>query len=167
MEWKSTVPEGTRGPWRVERFTVTQKDVAIYNLRLAFSPGMGGRQVPPGTYTRLMRGTTLVMSDTPAERRDHSYAIRMAKGDVLVNGLGLGLVATAMLAKPEVTSVTVVEKSADVIALVAPHLDPRLAIIEADALAWTPPKKANYGAAWHDIWDDICGMVYETPQDFR
>lgn len=149
--YKVDVPEGVSGIWRVERFDVGEHDLG----RLSFA--MDGRPIPPGTYTRLMRGGHLVMSDTPAEVCDHYEAIRRATGRVLVHGLGIGMVLKAVLEKPDVTHVDVVEKSPDVIALVAPHYaDPRVNVIEGDALTYKFPKGMKWDIAWHDIWDDMC-----------
>lgn len=154
---KVTVPEGCRGEWRVERFEITEEQAKFENLRSMFKPGNGGRSYKAGVYTRLMRGDTVVMSDTPAEMFDHSFFVHQARGDVLINGLGLGMVLQAVLDKPDITSVTVIEASEDVIALVAQHYtDPRVTIIHADAFAYQPPKGKRFGAVWHDIWDHIC-----------
>lgn len=146
---KVTVPEGSKGDWVVERFTVDRED---------FHSLFAGRAVPVGqTFTRLMRGGTLVMSDTPAEMRDHMEPVYKAKGSCLINGLGLGMVLQAVLAKPEVTDVTVVEISQDLVDLVAPHYaDPRLTVVCADAFEYVLPKGKRYQMVWHDIWDDIC-----------
>lgn len=155
---KVTVPEGRAGAWRVERFTVTKEQADLDCIRSMFSGGgmRRGRSVPEGDYTRLMRGGEVIMSDTPAEMRDHYDAVLAAHGSVLINGLGLGMVARAVLLKADVSDVTVVEQSADVIALVAPHVvDPRLTIIHADALEFRPPTGKRFGMVWHDIWDDI------------
>ena len=162
-DWRVTVPEGARGPWRVERFEIDKKGADWHNMLTSFQPGMGRRLVEPGTYTRLLRGNTVVMSDTSAEQHDHTYAFYQATGRVLIHGLGLGMFLGAVLRKPEVTQVTVVEIDADVIALVGPHYQQMadaqgktLEIIRADALTWKPPKGARWDVAWHDIWDDIC-----------
>jgi hypothetical protein len=150
-----TVPEGASGEWRVERFTVSEDAARMDQLRSSFRPG--GRGIRAGTYTRLYRGRTLVMSDTPAEKRDHMFFVHAARGNVLIHGLGLGMVLGAVLLKPEVEKVTVVEASPDVIALVGPsYPDPRVTIVQADAFAWQPPKGERFDAVWHDIWDDIC-----------
>src|SRR3990167_8481675 len=69
------VPEGASGVWRVERFTVSDDDIRLFNLRCAFQPGGGRWMIKPGTYTRLTCGSQLVMSDTPAEKRDHREAV--------------------------------------------------------------------------------------------
>lgn len=147
---KVTIPEAVKGPWRIERFKVDAPD---------FHSMLRGRDVPIGEeFTRLMRGDTVVMSDTPAEMRDHWAAVRMAKGSCLINGLGIGMVLKAVLKKPEVTDVTVVELSQDVLDMVAPHYaDERVTFVCASAFDYTPPKGKRYGMVWHDIWDYICG----------
>lgn len=148
MDYKVNLPEGESGTWKVERFEVSESDAQIHNIRAAFNPAGGG--IKPGTYTQLTRNGTVVMSDTPSEIQDHLRFIDRAKGRVLITGLGLG----------EVTHVTVIEKSPDVIRLVAPTLlerfGGRLEIIEADAYTWKPPKGARWDYAWHDVWDNIC-----------
>lgn len=144
------IPETAAGPWKVSRFTVSELASALDAIRAR------GRYVPPGTYTRLTRGHVVVMSDTPAERRDHYEPVRRARGHVLINGLGIGMVLKAVLAKQEVSRVTVVEVSQELIDLIAPHYkDPRLTIVCADAYEYQPPKGERYGAVWHDIWDYI------------
>jgi hypothetical protein len=58
-----------------------------------------------------------------------------ATGDVLINGLELGIAAQIGFAKAQVSSVTVIKDSEDVIGVVVPHLaDHRLTGIHADAL---------------------------------
>ena len=146
---KVDVPEGKRGNWTVERFTIPKNDFKAWTY--------GHRAPSPGTYTRLLHGTHCVMSDTYAEMRDHYGPVINAKGHILLNGLGIGMVLNACLAKPEVTKATVIEIDADVIALVAPHYnDKRVHIINADAYEYQPPKGVRYGMVWHDIWSDIC-----------
>lgn len=156
---KVTVPEGASGRWAVQRFTVSREDAQWANLRATIG-GERGRGISPGDYTRLVHGATVVMSDVPAEMRDHVDAVLNAKGDCLVNGLGLGMVVQAMLFKDGVNTVTVIERSPDVIKLVAPHYQERFGnrfmVIESDALQYTPPRGKKFGAVWHDIWDYIC-----------
>ena len=149
---KVNVPEGESGIWKVVKFEVPENSIGA--MRLAFA----GRPIKPGAYTRLMRGGTLVMSDTPAEMADHYKFIWKANGRCLINGLGLGMCLAAVLKKETVTHVTVIEKSQDVISLVGDTYssDPRVEIIHADAFDYAPPKGVKYGAVWHDIWDNIC-----------
>lgn len=153
---KVNIPEGKSGDWQVSKFTVTDDSIGLYNLRLIRN-GYPERVVPPGEYTRLTRSGTVVMSDTPAEAHEHYKAFRVAKGSVLLNGLGLGFFLTALLGKADVNHVTVIEKSPDVIKLVTPTFNGRqVRIINADALEWRPDKGTNYDFVWHDIWDSIC-----------
>lgn len=156
---KSIVPEGSSGDWRVERFTVTAADVEMFNMRCMVQPGQGSRFMTAGTYTRLMRGRDVIMSDTRAELNDHWDFVNKARGQVLINGLGLGVCLQMVLAKECVDHVTIIERSEDVIKLVWPSFvdDPRVTLIQADALEWKPAKDDRYDAVWHDIWDNICG----------
>jgi hypothetical protein len=158
MKIEVNVPDGVSGNWSVETFTV-EKDELSQMISLVKT----GRGVPQGTYKRLMRGGTVVMSNTPDEIRDSLRFIWSAKGSVLVNGLGLGVLLNALLAKPEITDITVIEKSEDVINLVAPTFanEPRVTIIHADAFEYQSPKGKRYNAVWHDIWDNICADNYE------
>ena len=157
-QYKVDVPEGESNGWKVECVTVTPEDEELEKLRAMIH--FSRRYVPAGTYTRLLHSGCTVMSDTPDEISDHIFAIGMAEGRVLVNGLGLGVVVQAMLNKPEVEHVTVVELSPDVIQLVAPHYlarySDRLEVVQANALEYQPPKGERYTVVWHDIWNDIC-----------
>ncbi len=156
---KLTIPEGTLGNWTIEKFSVSNKEAAIFNLGLLFN-NKRHRQIDPGTYTRLYhKRFGIVMSDTPAEIRDHHSIIYQAKGDVLINGLGLGMILAACLEKQEVSHVTVIEILEDLIQLVLPHYESlyngRFSVIQADALEYVPEKGKRFNVVWHDIWNDI------------
>lgn len=160
LNYKVSVPEGKSGVWKVERFHVSENGANLHNYQCLFN-GQSGRQIAPGTYTRLMRdGKVTVMSDTPAEIVDHMEVIYRAEGDVLLHGLGIGVVLNAVLKKPEVNSVIVVENSRDVIDLVGPHylkkFSDKVRIVEGDALTWKPAPNSWWNVVWHDIWDSIC-----------
>ena len=101
------------------------------------------------------------MSDLYAEWHLQRHAIIEAwrrGGQVLTTGLGLGQIVDCFLGDPggKVEGVTVIEASASVLKLVAPHLKARwggqLEIIHANAFDWLPPKGACYTVGWHDIW---------------
>ena len=109
MNIEIEVPDGIAGDWKVETFEVQDRE-----LSQMISMMKTGRGVPAGKYKALKRSGTTVMSNTPDEIRDFMRFVYKAKGSVLVNGLGLGVLLKALLNKPEVTDVTVIEKSADV-----------------------------------------------------
>ena len=158
---KVDVPEGVSGDWRVERFAVSDEAAALHQLREAINAHRGRMGVKAGTYTRLMRGGTLVMSDTQDEIADHLGFIGAARGRVLIHGLGLGMCAEAALRKPEVEHVLVVELSPDVVSLVGPTLEgrygDRLEVRQGDAYTWRWEPGTRWDVVWHDIWDNISG----------
>jgi spermidine synthase len=152
------VKDGKSGVWEVKTFEISEDEAKMFNLRSLFQHGC--REIKAGSYKKLTRNGKIIMSNTPAEIRDHSLFIHYAKqgGHILINGLGLGVALKAILESDKVKSVTVIEKSKDVIALVGDHYksDKRVSIINDDAFAFKPPKGQRYNVVWHDIWDDIC-----------
>ena len=151
---KVNLPDGESNGVRIERFEVSSEDVVMANLRL-MRDGHRHRLICPGTYTRLVMNGGTMMSDTPAEQADHRWFVKNATGRVLVTGLGIGMVAMALAAKPDVVSVTVLENDPDVIGLVAPHMDPKITVIEADAHKHRFPRGTTFDAVWNDIWQHI------------
>jgi hypothetical protein len=160
---KVDVPVGKAWPWEVAHFIVDKPGMRMHNLctgiQMAQHRIHEPRPIIEGEYTKLVCGNTIVMSDTPSEMEDHLNFLHLAKDHVLINGLGLGMVAQACLEMKEVTHVTVIEKSSQVIDLVAEHYMKRfgdkLNIIHANAFKYKPPKGVKYGAVWHDVWDNI------------
>lgn len=156
LRHRVTVPEGQSGEWRVEKFSVTPEDLNFWRAY------RDGRAVPPGEFTRLLRGQEVVMSDTPAEVLDHLPFAGRCSGDILVTGLGLGLMVNLLLKNRRVRGITVIEKSSDVIELCGHQFFHALKagvrqvkVIQADAFTWNPPQGASWDFAWHDIWDSI------------
>ena len=158
-DYKSPIPNGVSGNWKIDRFTVTKEDESFGRLRAVISFSSRGRFVPAGTYTRLTNNGTLVMSDTPDEIKDHWEPIYKAKGTCLLNGLGLGIVTDIILRKPEVEQVWIVENSIGVIDLVFPYFKEKygnkIVLVLHDALTYKPPKELRFNMVWHDIWNHI------------
>jgi len=161
----SEVPAGSSGAWAVEKVSIPER---------AYDPAADPRpdcfKFRPGVYTCLRREQTQFMTDLYDEWWTQRPAIAEALargGDVLVTGLGLGLVAEAMLrpADSPVRRVTIVEFSPDVIRLVEPYLAARypgkVEVVEADALRWEPPAGRRFAVGWHDIWPDPHAPVCE------
>jgi hypothetical protein len=130
-------------------------------MRAMFSTSDRGRYVPAGTYKAIKRSGNIIMSNTPDEIRDAHPFLRIAKGNVLINGLGLGIVLDLIINKVNednskaITSVIVVELSDDVIKLVGPtfNKDHKVTIVNHDALTYKPT--GHFDAVWNDIWDNI------------
>ena len=109
----------------------------------------------PGTYTYLCEGDEYIMSDCPTEIFTNVEFISRAHGDVLIGGLGLGIMLKILQELPRVTSVTVIEKESEVISLVEDQLGlPRhIEVINADVFDWIPKK--NYDVIYTDIYSDL------------
>jgi len=110
----------------------------------------------------LLRGSVPWMSISPQEIESQEIGIRLARGHVLIFGLGMGWAAAAAAANPAVAAVTIVERDPDVIAL---HrtLDPfaqlpasargKLRLIESDAFAYAPDRPVDL--LMPDIWQPM------------
>ena len=146
----SFIPDAKSGDWYIDTFEVPEKP----NLQML---RLGGRAPSPGTYKRLVFQDDTVMSNTPSEINDHLEFLRRASGSVLINGLGLGMCIVPLLEKPDVTDITVVERSEDVIKMVAHHytVNPKVTVVHADAFEYEPEPGKRFGAVWHDIWTFI------------
>jgi len=110
------------------------------------------------------------MSTGLMEQESHAFHVHEAHGSVIVAGLGMGLYAYAASLKPEVDHVMVVERRADVIAVMKMAADfghwpggNKITVIEADALgsdlaarvnAVTDGRPPDYLFA--DIWPTCC-----------
>lgn len=158
-DWKKAwsaeaIPEMEFGRWTVDKFTITEN--SLENLRLAVRENRAAR---PGTYTRLSRGHTLVMSDTTAEFRDHLrlfWNTGEIGGRVLIAGLGLGCALRAVLTNPGIEHVDVVELDEGVVENIGKlHDDPRVEFHVGSIFDKKWPKGSHWSAAWFDIWDDI------------
>jgi predicted membrane-bound spermidine synthase len=147
------IPEGEIGEAKVKHHQVTDFQL----LRAAVQRQMSTDQSK--TYAQLLVNNYLVMSDTEMERYSNLDFYYEATGRVLVAGLGLGMIIHAAASKPEVTEIVVIEKSADVIALIEPTLPnngTRIHVVEADILEWRPPKGETFDTMYFDIWANIC-----------
>lgn len=93
-----------------------------------------------GWYTLSTSGTNWMQTDRDyTHTRNTMFAhFDLAHGDVLITGLGFGIIATAIAEKEEVTSVTVLEISQDVIdAFLANNVpSEKIKIIQADACTY-------------------------------
>lgn len=103
------------------------------------------------------------MSDTTGERESNEDVVYAARGDVLIAGLGLGMVLLPILAKDNVDSVRVVEKSKDVIRMVTPRIQEaaganalKLVVELGDIYTWWPtPPRTRWDTIYFDIWPNI------------
>lgn len=141
-----------------------EKEIGIAKVEKYHVDGWGIFQgVAEGDYVSLKVNGGLMMSNTPMEKRTNSEFVHNATGDVLIGGLGIGLIIMPLLEKDEVKSITVLEKYQDVIDCVLPQLKPhdkqnKLKVICADCFEWET--KDTYDTIYLDIWSYINEDVY-------
>ena len=120
--------------------------------------------ITPGKYIRLLHNGECVMSDTNMEKRTNSDFCINAYGDIIIGGLGIGMIIMAIQDKPEVNTITVIEKNQEVIDLVASQLNfnDKVNIVCADVFEWKPERGVKYDMAYMDIWNWINEDVYKN-----
>lgn len=129
----------------------------------------GYTEVPPIGYFDKEFSFPAVLEDenewmtlTPVDMDTSREAIDAARGKVITFGLGLGYFCYHASNKESVQSVTVIEKSEDVISLFQKHILPqfenkeKIRIINADAFEYAENKMGSehYDVAFVDTWRD-------------
>ena len=137
--------------WKLQKFEIGSGDLR------AMLDG-----IAPGKYIRLLHNNELVMSDTGMEKRTNLDFCMNARGDIIVGGLGIGMIIMAVQDKPEVYSITVIEKNQEVIDIVASQLDfnEKVNIVCADVFEWEPKHGAKYDMVYLDIWSWVNKDIY-------
>ena len=113
-------------------------------------------------FPAVLEGGNEWMTLTPVDLDTSDEAIEAAHGRVVTFGLGLGYYAYMCSEKEEVESITVIEKSPDVIKLFKTHILPqfpnkdKVTVIEADAFEYAGKDMAaaKYDVAFVDTWRD-------------
>lgn len=137
-------------------FSISHFDVGRDDIRAMIEGIM------PGKYVRLMHRGSVVMSNTAMEERTNNWFCRHAYGDVLIGGLGIGMIVLAIQDRPNVQSITILEKYQDVIDMVAPQLqfNEKVNIVHADVFEWRPSKGQRFDCVYMDIWSYVNSDVY-------
>ena len=104
------------------------------------------------------------MSLSPLEIFTQRPAIRKAKGDVLMGGLGMGWLARRVAEKKGVNKVTVVEQNKDVAEFFGKMLSDldNVEILVDDAYLYAEAQVHDYDAILFDIWKSYCESSYDT-----
>jgi hypothetical protein len=166
---KSTLPAGVSGDVEIRPIVITERDAQMEVLRGLLLGGARMQRQDAGTITGIYRRGGLWMSDSEDEKSDHIPFVSQCHDHgaetVLIGGLGLGMVVTALCIVPSVREITVIELDADVIALVEPHLrsvveaaGKSLRIIQGDCMdpRLLLGKDERFDGAWIDVWQHLC-----------
>lgn len=140
------------GDFRLEHFEVRNGDIQAI---------LSG--VNPGNYVRLMHRGEVVMSDTYMEKRTNISFCANAYGDVLIGGLGIGMIIMAIQDDEGVKSITVLEKHQEVIDMITAQLpfNDKVKIICADVFKWKPEKGQKFDCIYMDIWNYVNSDTYQ------
>jgi hypothetical protein len=152
------------GTARIEHFKISEEEARFAEMRAAIT---ANRQeaVDPGKYIKLYVDDILTMSDTTMEKDSNYEFLYQANGDVLVAGLGIGLIILPALQKKEVKSIEVIEKNVDVIHAVEMQLrsylmdqglNRKLTVIHGDIFKYKPERGKKWDTIYFDIWYNIC-----------
>jgi hypothetical protein len=126
---------------------------------LCVSPGYWSGPRPMANLAILHRDGRSWMSTTPFEFESQEIGVRLARGHVLIFGLGMGWAAAASACMPAVSEVTVVEKDPDVRALhdrldlfaqLPAEARAKLAVVAGDAHEYRPDRPVDL--LMPDIW---------------
>ena len=159
------IPEVKKGRWELKK----EKYPAYRGVIASDIIFDGFREIPPLGFFKEDFEFPAVLEDgnewmtlTPVDLDTSDEAIERAHGKVVTFGLGLGYYAYMVSRKESVESITVVEKSEDVIALFKEFILPQFShpekvkIVNADAFEYaehTMPAE-RYDVAFVDTWRD-------------
>ena len=159
------IPEIKKGRWELKR----EKYPAYRGVIAADIVFDGFREIPPlgffpedFEFPAVLEDGNEWMTLTPVDLDTSDEAIERAHGKVVTFGLGLGYYTYMVCEKENVESITVVERSEDVIALFKEYILPQFShpekvrIVNADAFEYaehTMPAE-RYDVAFVDTWRD-------------
>ena len=121
----------------------------------------------PVSVVRLTEDGNCWMSNTQLELEAMVNPLDMAKGRVLTSGLGLGFFAFLAARKPEVESITVVEREQDVIDLVWPQIRyakspfplTKLSVVHQSLEEFVTTTRESFDFIFLDIWQSTLGPL--------
>ena len=159
------IPEIRKGNWELKR----EKYPAYRGVIAADIEFDGFREIPPlgffpedFEFPAVLEDGNEWMTLTPVDLDTSDEAIERAHGKVVTFGLGLGYYTYMVSEKESVESITVVEKSEDVIALFNEYVLPQFShpekvrIVNADAFEYAEHimPEEHFDVAFVDTWRD-------------
>lgn len=156
-EWdtKCPIPEGRYGKFLIRKHVVpTDLTIPLEDAFhfVAFDDEIAITELHEPKIGIPISPRTIWMSDTPMEIRTCSNIVDGSYGDVLVVGLGLGIMIQMLEEIPEVKSISVVEREKDIINMNMPYLG-------NDIIVWRDDARKFYT---HQKYDTILVDIYPT-----
>ena len=102
-----------------------------------------------------------IMSNTPMEEYTNREFVEKAHGDILIAGLGIGMIILPLQDKEAVKSITIIEKSKDIIDMITSQIKfhNNVSIINDDIFNYKPTNR-KYDCIYIDIWNYVNSDVY-------
>lgn len=147
--------------YEIRKEILEQKDIdAFKNLGGFLAKEYGDYFVAGEQHVQLIkRGEGVMMSDHPSETMSNQDFINHAYGDVLIFGLGLGMIIFPFLQDKDVSSITVVEFDEGVIDMVGSIIKEhdyfnKVKIVHGDAFTYHEklPNNTKFDTVYFDIW---------------
>lgn len=141
-------------------------DIMNYTTKtIGFMESISG--IKKEKYARLKINGSCMMSETPMEHRTNYRFILNAYGDILIGGLGIGMIILPIQDSPNVKSITVIEKNLDVIKCIQHQLpfNDKVKIINEDVFDYKPERK--YDCIYMDIWAYVNKDIYEEMKKLK
>lgn len=171
------IPVKKSGKFGIEHKKITKEDVKSAELRSIFSqsfypPKVGTATILYKKSDRSYRNHDVIMSDTEYEKITNNYVMRISGGNVLIAGLGIGMILLPMLKKSSVKKIIVVEREKDIINLVYKHIkkfdtENKLELIHDDINNVEFKKGTKFDVIYFDIWNNVCGDNYSEMKNLR
>lgn len=159
----------------IKLFEVTNIDAKWFNLRNCSNPISF---ISSGKYVKLIIDGKLVMSDTPYEMNTNQKFIYKAHGNVLIGGLGIGLLTKNLIPKIEsgkINHISIWEKNINLINLwntagqYLPVHD-KISIFNYDVFDYQKVRsqlKGVFDSVYMDIWTNLDENAYAQMKHFR
>lgn len=171
------IPKGKSGDFSIKHYRVTKQDVKSARIRQIWQhdeilPKVGKVTILAKKTDSSWKDHDVVMSDSEFDKHANQEIVRIANGNVLIAGLGIGMIILPLLKNKYVKKITVIEREQDVINLVYKHIKKhdksnKLEIIHDDILKVELPKEKKFDVIFFDIWNDVCGDNYQLMKELR
>ncbi len=180
-EWKKAIShfdnndELSMNDVTIKLFEVTNTDARWFNLRHCSNPISF---ISPGKYVKLIIAGELVMSDTPYEMNTNQKFVDKAHGNVLIGGLGIGLLTKNLIPKienGEIKHISIWEKNINLINLwkMAEQYLPvhdKISVFNYDVFDYQKARsqlKGVFDSVYIDIWAGLDENAYTQMKHFR
>jgi hypothetical protein len=161
---RGEIPEVRIGEYSI--ISSTLHDPSVVSMRDSLFTGLPTCSYPEPVTIRELKGPEGTwMSDQPCELiQMHRELAVHARGNVLIGGLGLGIVARMAAAKRSVSKVTIVERQREVIDMILGTLkSPKIRVVEDDIFEYVKhPGCANHDVALLDVWQGTGEWTWQT-----